>query len=187
MSPKSSSTKSSAFSVLSDYATRSVRCAAGLPEQDEAVELWNGIGFTIAGKQFVAPMGSVSEILHLPKYTSVPGVKNWMLGIANVRGRLLPIMDLASFFDISNHKQKNRDKRVLIVEHGEVLSGFVVDSVHGMQYFSTDSFSESSEIGLDKTIEPFVKGAYEKNNGKWNVFDTFAVTNNEKFLDVAVR
>lgn len=187
MSPKPSANISSPFAVLSDIAKRSVNLAAGLPEQDEAIELWNGIGFTIAGKQFVAPMGSVSEILHLPKFTSVPGVKNWMLGIANVRGRLLPIMDLALFFDISQRNSKNRDKRVLIVEHGEILSGFVVDSVHGMQYFSADSYSESSDIGLEKTIEPFVKGAYEKNNGKWNVFDTFAVTNNKKFLDVAMR
>lgn len=183
----SSAKHASPFDILSDIVTRSVKYAAGLPAQDEAVELWNGIGFTIADTQFVAPMGSISEILHLPKYTSVPGVHSWMLGVANVRGRLLPIMDLAQFFDVKTSNAKFRDKRVLIVEHGEILSGFVVDSVHGMQYFSADSFIEDAGATLQKSIQPFIKGAYTKSNCQWNVFDTFTLTNNEKFLDVAVR
>jgi twitching motility protein PilI len=182
-----SAKQASPFEILSDIVNRSVKYAAGLPAQDEAVELWNGIGFTISNTQFVAPMGSISEILHLPKYTSVPGVQSWMLGVANVRGRLLPIMDLASFFDVDASSKKHRDKRVLIVEHGEILSGFVVDSVHGMQYFSADSFKENAGAALQKSIQPFVKGAYTKSNSQWNVFDTFALTNNNKFLDVAVR
>ena len=39
-----------------------------------------------------------------------------MLGVANVRGRLLPIMDLALFFGLDRGSQKQRDKRILIVE-----------------------------------------------------------------------
>lgn len=174
------------FEILADIAKRSIHFSAGLPAQDEAVELWNGIGFTIAGTQFVAPMGSVSEILHPPKYTSVPGVKSWMLGVANVRGRLLPIIDMALFFEIKSNSQKSREKRVLIIEHGEILSGFVVDSIHGMQYFSADSFQKDNSSYLDKSVQPFVTGAYKKNDSQWNVFDTFALTNNKRFLDVAV-
>lgn len=187
MSAKPSNTSASPFNILADIAKRSVQYAAGLPAQDEAVELWNGIGFTIAGTQFVAPMGSVSEILHPPKYTSVPGVQNWMLGVANVRGRLLPIMDLALFFGLDRGSQKHRDKRILIVEHGEILSGFVVDSVHGMQYFSADSFQKGVTSSLEESVRPFIEGAYQKNNSQWNVFNTFELTNNKKFLDVAVR
>ena len=42
-------------------------------------------------------MGEVSEILDPPDYTRVPGVKDWVVGIANVRGSLLPLMDLKGF------------------------------------------------------------------------------------------
>ena len=175
------------FQLLTDIAQKSIQFSPGLPEQDEAVELWNGIGFTIANSYFVAAMGSVSEIIHLPKFTSIPGVKSWMLGVANVRGRLLPIMDLGLFFDLNHRSSNSRDKRVLIFDHGEILSGFVVDSVHGMQYFAADSFKEKYDTKLEKTIRPFVKGSFEKNDKKWNVFDTFSVTDNQKFLEVAVR
>lgn len=175
------------FDVLSEIAERSVRFAAGLPAQDEAVELWSGIGFTIANTHYVAPMGTVSEILHLPKFTAIPGVKNWMLGVANVRGRLLPIMDLARFFGLNHSSMASRDKRVLVVEHGEILSGFVVDSVLGMQYFSADSYEPKVSKGMALAIQPYIKGAYYKNDTEWNVFDTFVLTEDEKFLEVTVR
>lgn len=175
------------FQLLAEIAQKSVQYSAGLPEQEEAVELWNGIGFTIADSYFVAAMGSVSEIIHLPKFTSIPGVKSWMLGVANVRGKLLPIMDLGLFFGLNHRSSNSRDKRVLIFDHGEILSGFVVDSVHGMQYFAADSFKEHTEATVENSIRPFVKGAYEKDDRMWNIFDTFSVTENQKFLEVAAR
>jgi len=180
------SSSTSPFDILADISQLSIKHAAGLPAQDEAVELWNGIGFTIAGTNYVASMGSVAEILNLPKFTSIPGVKKWMLGVANVRGRLLPIMDLALFFELNHSSLNSRDKRVLIVEQGEILSGFVVDSVQGMQYFPADSYLANNSSEIDQVIVPFVKGTYEKDQKKWNVFDTLVLTEDEKFLDVAV-
>ena len=61
---------------------------------------WQGVVFEIGGQRLVAPMGQVSEILTMPEYTSVPLVKPWMLGIANIRGRLLPLTDLSRFLQV---------------------------------------------------------------------------------------
>lgn len=174
------------FEILSDIARESVQGAAGLPQQDDAVELWSGIGFMIGGIHYVAEMGTVSEILHLPKYTAVPGVKTWMRGVANVRGRLLPIMDLTRFFELPQSSAKTRDKRVLVVESGEALSGVIVDGVLGMQYFSADTFRDKPKNKLEKTIRPFVIGSYDKSDIEWNVFDTSILTEDEKFRDVAL-
>ncbi len=51
------SAQAAPFAVLTDIAQRSRSMAAGLPEQQEAVELWNGIGFVLSGEHYVAPMG----------------------------------------------------------------------------------------------------------------------------------
>jgi len=177
----------SPFGILTEISKLSIQFASGLPAQDEAVELWNGIGFSIGGTHYVAAMGSISEILHLPKYTTVPGVQNWMLGVANVRGRILPIMNLSRFFGLDHNSLNSRDKRVLVVDHDEVLSGFVVDNVMGMQYFSVDDFKKGAPAKLPRAIHPFIKGVYAKNGTEWNVFDSFVLTENEKFLDVAVQ
>ena len=63
---------------------------------------WRGVVFESSGQRLVAPLGEVAEIL-TPEYTSMPLVQPWLLGIANVRGRLLPLTDLAKF--LQNTKQ----------------------------------------------------------------------------------
>jgi len=174
------------FQILHEIAQSSLANAYGLPQQDEAIELWSGIGFLVGSTHYVAEMGTVSEILHLPKYTAVPGVKTWMRGVANVRGRLLPVMDLARFFELGQSTAKNRDKRVLVIEQGETLSGLIVDGVLGMQYFSKDSFEPESKTTLASTVKPFINGAYSKAEVEWNVFDTAALMADDNFLDVAL-
>ncbi len=172
------------FAVLTDIARRSRSMAAGLPEQQQAVELWNGIGFILAGERYVAPMGEVIEILHVPRYTHIPGVRPFMLGAANVRGRLLPLIDLAGFFDVPRSSRSPRDRRVLIVEQGDVFSGLVVDSVSGMQYFAVDSHVESPR-DVPASVQPFVSGGYERNEEVWKVFSAADLLGDERFLDVA--
>lgn len=178
------SAQTAPFAVLSDIAKRSKTFAEGLPAQEEAIELWSGIGFTLAGEHYVAPMGEVIEILHVPRFTQIPGVKNWMYGAANVRGRLLPIMDLGLFFGLSRAAISTKDRRVLVVEHGELLSGLVVDSVQGMQYFAVDGFQDTVE-NVTRSMAPFINGAYVKNDEIWKVFSAFTLTEDPGFLNVS--
>ena len=178
------SAQAAPFAVLTDIAARSQSLASGLPEQQQAVELWNGIGFVLAGERYVAPMGEVTEILHVPRFTHIPGVRPFLLGAANVRGRLLPLVDLAGFFDIPRSSRSQRERRVLVVEQGDIFSGLVVDSVLGMQYFATDSFKDSPE-GVPENVRPFVSGGYERNEEVWKVFSAVDLLEDERFLDVA--
>jgi|AntDeeMetagen134_2_1112570.scaffolds.fasta_scaffold00054_27 twitching motility protein PilI len=184
MSAEATSSKATPFSVLSDIARRSYQMASGLPEQDEAVELFNGIGFSLAGQRYVAPMGEVTEILDVPRFTPVPGVRNFLLGVANVRGRLLPIIDLALFFGVSRPPGNLRERRILVVENGTVFSGLVVDDVLGMQYFSVESHLPDPDEPAE-AVHPFLQGAYQRNDEVWKVFSTLSLTENEQFLDVA--
>ncbi|MEQ5835813.1 chemotaxis protein CheW [Marinobacter sp. NFXS9] len=178
------SAQAAPFAVLTDIARRSKALASGLPAQQEAIELWNGIGFTLAGQRYVAPMGEVVEILHVPRYTHIPGVRPFMLGAANVRGRLLPLIDLAHFFELGRSSRSHRERRVLVIEQGDVFSGLVVDSVSGMQYFALESFTEDPAQVPD-IVQPFVHGGYRRNEETWNVFSTFALMDDERFLDVS--
>ena len=178
------SAQAAPFAVLTDIARRSRSLAAGLPEQQEAVTLWNGIGFMLAGQRFVAPMGEVVEILHVPRHTHVPGVRPFMLGVANVRGRLLPLIDLAQFFGLPRGARSNRERRILVVEQDDIFTGLVVDDVAGMQYFAEDSF-QPDPGDVHEAVRPFVQGGYVRDEETWNVFSTFALIDDERFLDVS--
>ncbi|OEY65858.1 chemotaxis protein CheW [Marinobacter sp. X15-166B] len=172
------------FAILTDIARRSRTMAAGLPEQEEAAELWNGIGFILAGQRYIASMGEVVEILHVPRYTRVPGVRPFLLGAANVRGRLLPLIDLAHFFDLPRSARSSRERRVLVIEQGDIFSGLVVDSVAGMQYFAADNFVAAPQ-DTPASVQPFVQGGFERNKEVWKVFSTVELVGDERFLDVA--
>src|ERR1700756_1051520 len=55
---------------------------------------WTGLGFRLREHWLVAPREDGREVITMPKLTRVPGGKPWLLGVANVRGSLLPITDL---------------------------------------------------------------------------------------------
>lgn len=156
--------------------------ADGLPAQQEVVQTWSGIGFRIGEQHFVAPMAEVAEVLHEPRYTLLPGVKSWVRGIANVRGRLLPVMDLCGFLGTELSSAKKL-RRLLVVEHRDVFAGLTVDAVFGMQHFSVDSFSEVLPE-INSVLVPFVHGVFVRDQQAWLVFSPHALAQDNKFLDV---
>jgi twitching motility protein PilI len=167
------------------FAQLDKRCrdlAAGLPAQQEVVRSWSGIGFRMGGQLYAAPMGEVSEILHEPRYTLLPGVKNWVKGVANVRGRLLPLMDLNGFLggEVSSARAH---RRVLVVDFQDIYAGLIVDEVFGMQHFSISSFSEKTSTSVEK-LEAFIHGAFVRES-EWLVFSPHALIQHQQFLNVA--
>ena len=75
---------------------------------------WTGVDFSVLGQRLVAPMGSVTEILMVPPLTRLPRVQPWVRGVANVRGRLLPVIGLAAF--LGGRATLNwREHRVLVL------------------------------------------------------------------------
>ncbi|WP_339670133.1 chemotaxis protein CheW [Dasania marina] len=172
-----------AFATLQDIASRSLQLAKGLPAQANVVPLWSGIGFTLGGYRFVAPMGEVSEILVQPPATRLPGVKPWVRGVSNVRGKLLPLIDLEVFFGgaLSGGRKNHR---VLSLELGELYTGLIVNEVHGMQHFPVDTFSNELPAGVE-ALAPFLAGSYQQNGDTWVVFSTFKLAQNADFMNAA--
>lgn len=172
------------FALLQDIASRCRSHAAELPSRIEAVENWRGVGFILAGRRYVAPMSDVSEILTAPKLTQVPGVKHWVQGIANVRGRLIPVMDLAAF--LGGRSTSGRNKRTLIIEKGDLLNGLTVDAVLGMQYFPVESKQDSSALDVPEQAKAFISGAYLRDGELWPVFSFDELANDQNYMDIAV-
>ena len=171
------------FQLLCELDRRCRTQAAGLPAQQETVQSWSGIGFSLNGRHFVAPMGEVGEVLHEPRYTRLPGVKGWIKGVANVRGRLLPIMDLSGFFG-GELSVRRKQRRVLVVELQEVFAGLIVDEVFGMQHFSVESFTEQLPP-LEANIQPFIQGQFQREQ-PWLVFSPQLLAQHPEFLEIAV-
>jgi twitching motility protein PilI len=172
-----------AFEALVDLAQRSRAAARGLPAQTDIRPMWSGIGFALMGSYFVAPIGEVSEMLEVPNYTHLPGVQPWVKGVANVRGRLLPLFDLAAYFGdrlVGGRKQR----RVLILETETLYSGLMVDQVFGMQHFPMDEYSEQAGA-VAENILPFVTGSYPSGQQQWSLFRPALLAEDPRFINAA--
>lgn len=163
----------------------SVRSSAvGLPEQDEVAETWSGIGFRLGEHYMVSPMSEVTELLRVPAYTRLPNVKPWVLGVSNIRGRLIPLVDLNLYFS-TDVKDPLRSRRVLVIEQNDQADGLIVDGVEGMQYFPIDSFSEEVP-NLPDAIKPYIIGHFVKDRRIWSRFSMSMLSDHEQFQDVSV-
>ncbi|WP_166361367.1 chemotaxis protein CheW [Pseudomonas akapageensis] len=173
-----------AFELLLDIDRRCRLLAADLPSQESRLETWSGIGFRIAEHWYVAPMGEVAEVLHEPRMSSIPGVKPWVMGVANLRGRLLPVMDLCGFlgFELSALRKQ---RRVLVVDHAEIFAGLMVDEVLGLQHFPLHSLDLSLPVAVQANLAPFIQGHFQRDQ-IWEVFSLFALAQAPGFLDVAL-
>lgn len=171
------------FELLREIERRSARAQSGVsgsPLPDE----WVGIGFRIGEEQFVASRDQVREVLKLPEsMTRVPGARRWMLGIANLRGHLLPLIDIKLLLG-SGRTSLRRTTRVISVNHREIPAGLVVDEVHGFRRFSNQEFTEE----LPQTIvrcDRFLTGAYRRSDETWPILNLFDFVESNVFLQAA--
>ena len=170
------------FAALLDIAERSISCAQGLPAQADIKPYWSGIGFKLAGQHFVAPIGEVVEILVQPTATRLPGVQSWVRGISNVRGRLLPLIDLEGFFGNKLGIRKNR--RVMVLELNELYTGLIVNEVLGMQHLQVENFTDQVPAEA-AALNLFLTGSYHQNDVTWSVFSPYKLAQNAEFFNAA--
>lgn len=172
------------FQRLKDIEQKCRSKAEALPSMEANQNEWVGIGFRVGNVELMSQMGDVTEILDTPDYTRVPGVKPWVVGIANVRGSLLPLMDLKGF--VTGEMIKNRkDGRVLVVKHKGMNTGLIVDEVLGLRHFLlNEQAREMPDVG--NAMQPFIKQAFQRNNHYWPVFSFHTLAEDERFLHAAL-
>ena len=174
---------SPAFLQLRAIETATFRHAAPLPVKEDAHPEWQGMGFQVGGLRLVAAMGEISEVLKLPRVAALPGVKNWVLGVANIRGRLIPVIDLHEFLGMAPTLPMAQ-WRVLVAEAGDLVAGLLVEQSLGMQHFHEDSFEEAPPDALG-ALEPYVSGAFRHGGRIFYQARLTSILLDDRFFDVA--
>ncbi|MGH8113654.1 MAG: chemotaxis protein CheW [Rhodanobacteraceae bacterium] len=144
-----------AYELLADYERRSLAHDPGVPEQIEAPGLWRAISFRVGDHHFVSGINEISEILMSPPpVTSIPSTRPWLLGVANVRGNLIALVDLKQFlFEQRTHVTGRA--RVLVVRQSGGNVGLLVDELLGQRNL-TDADRAGAEGEADDRLARFV-------------------------------
>jgi len=128
-------------------------------------------------------MDDVAEIIPVPRFTRVPGVKRWLLGIANLRGRVISISDLRDFLS-GRMTVAASGSQVVVVRSGAWDYGLLVDEVIGMRHFGPQQRLAALD-DVDPVLRPYVSDAFFNDNQYWLGFNTAQLLADSRFLNAA--
>ena len=140
------------------------------------------LGFEIAEDAWLIDLTGISEVLPVPYLEPVPLARKWFTGVANVRGHLFTVVDMAAFIGKPISETTASSRLLLLsprIAHGVALQ---VETTYGLRHetqFQVDQSYRSER-------EPWVKCGYLDNNGRyWREIDPQQLVAHPSFLDVA--
>lgn len=176
---KNSAPRLSSFDLLQDYEQRSLVHAPGRPEMIEAAGHWRGVGYRLGKRRFVSSFDEIVEIITLPGVTPVPGANPWMLGVANVRGNLIPVVDLKQFLE-GDRTVVHDGQRVLVIRQAGGNVAVLIDELYGQRTFN-DTHRVELEEQYEGRYSNFVGQIYQLNDSQWGVFNMSLLTRTPEF------
>ena len=120
----------------------------GLIQQESDISISHGLAFQLGTHKYIIPIAEVSEVLTVKDITSIPHTPAWLVGISNVRGNLITVLDLYKFIFSEPVKNNLDSKRMLLVKQNNHQYGLIIDSIIGMKSFN-------AEEGVDEVPDDF--------------------------------
>ncbi|MFW5787324.1 MAG: chemotaxis protein CheW [Halanaerobiales bacterium] len=131
--------------------------------QDEVTSEEQYLTFQIASEDYGIELIQSKEVIKVPQITNVPHTEDYVLGVINLRGQIVPVIDLKKklALEMETDKEKiNREaKRIIIVQKEETLVGIMVDQIKEVLNIDVDNIQEitESERGISKE---FIEGIF---------------------------
>jgi purine-binding chemotaxis protein CheW len=135
------------------------------------------VGFQLDGQKYLFHIERIQEIITPGKATRVPDVPPYVVGVSNLRGTIIPVIDLRLLFGLEP-AAPDADTRTIVVNVGTRTMGCTVDSVSQVIRLRTDQIRPSSEAVMAEG-QRFVEGF--AHNGD----DLYIVLDAENLLDPA--
>ena len=86
------------------------------------------VGFIVGEEEYAIPILSIQEIIKPIDYTRVPTTPEFVLGVFNLRGNVIPLIDLRKKFSLRS-KSVDGDTRYIVLKDGDNIAGFVIDKL----------------------------------------------------------
>ena len=88
------------------------------------------IGFNVSSSEYMIPILNIREIISMPAITSLPHLPAYVKGIANLRGSIIPIINLKSLLDSCS--AEDTGSIIIVIATGKITFGITVDGITGV-------------------------------------------------------
>jgi twitching motility protein PilI len=172
------------FELLKELERRSRAVTTGSPAEAASGREWVGVAFRMGGETFLVAREETREVLGFPTViTRIPGAKSWVKGLANVRGQLLPMLDLRQFLG-SGSTTPGRNTRVIVVNHRDIPAGLIIDEVLGFRRFAEPEFDAEAPPTVIR-CDSYLAGAFRRGGEVWPVLSLKSLVESQSFLQAA--
>jgi len=157
---------------------------AELQEQKERAENvdFKMVTFSLSGKDYGVDIMNVKEIAKADKFTYVPNAASFVRGVYNLRGDIIPIIDLRQFFHLPMDHKKDTIENMLILHINDQVYGTIVDKIDKVVGINKENIQPPHPIFGDINIK-FISGVVEKQGDLYIILDVvriFTITEDDK-------
>jgi purine-binding chemotaxis protein CheW len=127
---------------------------------DDPILQW--VTFKLAGETYGINVMQVQEVLRYSEIAPVPGAPPYVLGIINLRGNVVTVIDTRHRFGLSSGELTD-NTRIVIIEADNHVVGILVDSVAEVVYLRQSEMETAPNVGNDESAK-FIQGVCHKND-----------------------
>lgn len=119
------------------------------------------VSFELGGELYGMKVYEIEEILKLPVIEEIPNTPDYIEGVINRRGNIVPIVNIANKFTLKE-KEADEESRIIVIDIGEEAVGILVDKVIEIVKIDDENIEEPPEISTGIPKEAFI-GVYNLN------------------------
>jgi purine-binding chemotaxis protein CheW len=145
------------------------------PTQEGLIQEEQFVIFSLTGTEYAVPIVNVIEIGYPLGVTPLPNVPDWVLGVSNLRGDLISVVDLRMFFGLER-TTFTESARMLVgrTSQEDLTIGLIVDQAQGIRQLPIEQI-EKPTAGIESQISPYLLGTYEHEGNLLVVLDLDSV------------
>jgi purine-binding chemotaxis protein CheW len=128
------------------------------------------VTFSLAGKDYGVDIMNVKEIAKADKFTYVPNAASFVRGVYNLRGDIIPIIDLRTFFHIPQAKMEDGQENMLILHIEDRVYGTIVDKIDKVVGINSKTIQPPHPIFGDINVK-YIGGVVEKRGSLYIILD----------------
>ncbi|WP_435237063.1 chemotaxis protein CheW [Psychromonas sp. PT13] len=126
-------------------------------------EVLQRVTFQLENETYGINVMQVQEILRYSEIAAVPGAPDYVLGIINIRGNVVTVIDTRSRFGLMPAEITD-NSRIVIIEAETQVIGILVDSVAEVVYLKKSEIEDAPNVGTEESSQ-FIQGVANRENG----------------------
>ncbi len=141
------------------------------------------VTFRMEGEQYGINVMQVQEVLRVSEIAPVPGAPHYVLGIINLRGNVVTVIDTRKRFALPQHEIDDLSRIIIIEVDGQVV-GLLVDQVAEVAYMRTSQIESAPDVGNDESSK-YIQGVVTREEGLLILVDVNKLLSKDEWQEMA--